>query len=219
MSPSSVSPLPKTPSVSQAPKTASVSQMMSSMAMRMDSLLDSQHQDDPDIQSGNVPDEIRFWLSVDPLLAHLHKQWVDAKNARDKIAQRHGDHDVMTDIAVDMEESAQSAFETRLLEMKANEEKQAEVVSLIKAMLDAEEEMRIAKKKIQSEDFWKEFSRSRRIPKRRQDNFWMLYITMMLMQGIVQQTREDLSAACDFMFAARRPNAQSLRHSFAGCLG
>lgn len=71
----------------------------------------------------SVPEEkqwamISLYISVDPVLASLYKQYCEAKENLGKLLVGKGADDPMTEIAWDMHDSLRSAIETRLLELK-----------------------------------------------------------------------------------------------------
>lgn len=57
--------------------------------------------------------------ALDPLLAALKKQLLDARHQVARLRQAYGVDSPMGDVAEDMMESAESAYQTRLLEVKA----------------------------------------------------------------------------------------------------
>lgn len=65
---------------------------------------------------------IQIYIAVDPLLASLYKQYCDTKDNLGRLVISHGSEDPMTEIAWDMHDSARSAVETRLNELKADKE-------------------------------------------------------------------------------------------------
>jgi Asp-tRNA(Asn)/Glu-tRNA(Gln) amidotransferase A subunit family amidase len=64
-------------------------------------------------------DELHAFMRLDPLLADLHKQYMDAKDNCAELVREHGADDVMVDVAMDMEDSAWCAMQTRYLEVRA----------------------------------------------------------------------------------------------------
>ncbi len=61
---------------------------------------------------------ISLYASIDPVLASLYKQYLEAKENLGKLLVAGGAQDPMTEIAWDMHDSLRSAVETRLLELK-----------------------------------------------------------------------------------------------------
>lgn len=62
--------------------------------------------------------EAEALATLDPLLAGLDKQKADADAHFGRLLKSHGGDDPMTCVAADMKDSAQSAYETRLLELQ-----------------------------------------------------------------------------------------------------
>lgn len=84
-------------------------------------------------------DEFEAFMTVDPLLAMLHKQLAEARVHYNSLKQKRGASDPMTEIAADQAESAESAMQTRLIELRSDRSKQGEVLRHIRrAKEDAE---------------------------------------------------------------------------------
>jgi hypothetical protein len=62
--------------------------------------------------------EADAFIALDPLLAGLHKQMLNAQAQLKKLKKSNGKKDAMTAVAADMLDSARSAFETRLIELR-----------------------------------------------------------------------------------------------------
>lgn len=192
-------------------KAAPLQEIMNQMAGRMDMLLDH-HTPSHRKQSG-VPqfDEVQRWIAVDPLLADLHKRYLDLRASHDRLLKRHGPKDPMTDIAADMAESAQCAVDTRLIEVRQNPVLCA-AVSAMKA--EAREEL-LRERMAQSRFFQNELQTSQRLTratqmrKRAGDSFWMLFVMLILMRDMVDVTRHHLSIAMTFQNATRLPSSKA----------
>jgi hypothetical protein len=196
-------------------QTPSITQTMSRMALRMEAILEAQHRDNPALQEGEVRDELRFWIAVDPVLAHLHKQLQDAKRAQQMVVLRHGTGDVMSDVAADMKDSAETAFETRLLELKAQEDKQRTVDAMMKAAIEEEEREKTEAVQARSRAFWREFARPKGTSAagtKGTQQYWYILFGLMVLQSLVSHTARELSAAYEFGRAAKKG---LLSHAFA----
>ncbi len=84
---------------------------------------------------GVLPEEhhwklISIYASIDPVLASLYKQYLEAKETLGKLLVKGGDQDPMTEIAWDMHDSLRSAVETRLLELKDDKTASGRVAAL-----------------------------------------------------------------------------------------
>lgn len=64
--------------------------------------------------------ELQAFLLIDPLLARLHKEYLDAKDTRCKSEKDFGKDDPMTDMALLVEDSAWCAMQTRYMEVRAD---------------------------------------------------------------------------------------------------
>lgn len=64
--------------------------------------------------------ELQAFLTFDPLLERLHKEYLDAKDHRTKAVKDFGHDDAMTEMAVLVEDSAWCAMQTRYMELRAD---------------------------------------------------------------------------------------------------
>ncbi len=178
-------------------KTAPIQEIMNKMAGRMDMLLDHHA---PSHNTGNPQlDEIQMWIAADPLLADLHKRYLDLRGNHSRLLKKHGRKDPMTEIAADMADSAQCAVDTRLIEVRQN----PALCAAIKAMKAR------ARKQIEqsqsSETMLYTKQRAVRTEKRAADNFWMLFVMLILFRNMLDTTRRHLSIAITFQNATRTP--------------
>ncbi len=133
--------------------TAQLQEIMNAVSGHLDSVLDA-----PAIASVCTNDEMAAFMQVDPVLASLNKQYLDAKSIRRQSEKEYGANDGMTMIAADMEDSAWCAMQTRYMElrgdkamMKAAKEKMAEEAEREERAknLEKEEEQRRTAERIQ----------------------------------------------------------------------
>lgn len=173
----------------------------------MDSLLKDHARDNPaqDPQSNiAAPQEIRFWIALDPVLADLHKHLVDAKAEMEFLSDRYGSDDPMAEVAADRVESAQCTVETRLIELRRNQEARAMVAAMIsraQALAHSESVERIRQK---NNRFWKEFSAPRRpnAQKQASDSFWVMMASLAVLRESLSRTNTLLSIASTFSRAS-----------------
>lgn len=79
--------------------------------------------------------ELEAFMHFDDLLSKLHKEYMDAKEQRQKAVQEFGQDDPMTEMAVLVEDSAWCAVQTRHMELRDDR-------ALMKSAQDAIEEDR-----------------------------------------------------------------------------
>jgi hypothetical protein len=176
---------------------------MNQMAGRMDLLLDH-HDPLRAIQGAGADfDEIHLWVAADPLLADLHKRYLDLRANHAHVLKRHGAKDPMTDIAADMADSAQCAVDTRLIEVRQDPALCALVRSLKakahEAMLQEQaDRSRHVRARINASHMAGRAERARR---EAGDSFWMLFVMLMLMRSMLETTRHRLSIAAVFQSA------------------
>jgi hypothetical protein len=182
----------------------------------MDSLLDNHQRDLPTPQTTDSH-ELRFWIAVDPLLADLHKQLVDAKSHRARVCARHGEDDAMTDIANDMADSAQCRVDTRLIELRRNEEAKAMVAALMRKAAVARQEESIEAVRQRNNAFWKDFAapQPHRIRKQATDAFWLMAISVLALRQSLQDANQKLSIAMTFSRATANDDL-SFKRTLAG---
>lgn len=92
-----------------------------------------------------VLNELQAFLIIDPLLAGLHKEYLDAKDNRCKSEKDFGKDDPMTDMALLVEDSAWCAMQTRYMEVRADRALMTQALGLmeeerLKAKIKREQE-------------------------------------------------------------------------------
>jgi len=86
------------------------------------------------------------FLIIDPLFSDLHKQHSEAANNHKRLVRRHGQNDPMTRVAEDISDSTKSALETRLLELREDEEICAQAALIMKKREAEEDKMEVERK-------------------------------------------------------------------------
>lgn len=165
----------------------SLEKIISDMVRRLDSVRAEdgtapEHSSDP-LQ------EMEAFMPVDPVLASLHKEYLDANARHKKLAHENGLDDPMTDVASDMLDSARSALQTRLIELQ--ESREQEVSDALASSLRrrrAEREVQQARADIEK----------RRKEERDSDVFFWFAVMYWIMGQTFKATTKRLSAANDF---------------------
>lgn len=200
----------------------SIKEIMNQMADRMDALLDERERARKTRETGDIPDELRFWIAVDPLLSDLHKQFVDARAHHQRLMRSRGSGDPMTDVANDMADSAQCAFETRLIELRKDEDSKAMVLALMRRAHAMREEELNAKERARSNHFWREFARSkhrRPAPQPVLSNHFVMMISLYILRQSLENIRDDMSIASVFGRATGNENDSGWPRRLAGVSG
>jgi len=186
-------------------RRTSIQELMNKMAGRVDSLLDQQ---DHDSRATHPPvlDEIRMWIAVDPLLAELHKQYLDVRAHRARLKEKHGESDPICDVAVDMEDSARCAVETRLIELRKSEESRSALKALIRKTHAAREAELLAAEREKTSAYWREFSihKTPRVVERGLMSFMNMMFYVIILQQLTEEACHRLRIADSFMRAASR---------------
>jgi len=94
----------------------------------------------------NSMSELEAFIRLDPLLADLHKEFLDTKHNRKKLMAENGCDDPMASVAADLEDSAWCRMQTRYLELRDQR-----VLMRRAQRLMREEEVQAAKAKQESE--------------------------------------------------------------------
>lgn len=104
------------------------------------------------IQHHDGLDEMQALMALDPLLAGLHKQYLDAKASRLQARSEFGADDGMTEMAAMMEDSAWCSMQTRYMEVRADRRLREQANSMVEeSRLEIEE----AARKRRAEDTWR----------------------------------------------------------------
>lgn len=135
--------------------------------------------------SPRVLDELQAFILIDPLLAGLQKEYLDARATRAQAQREYGAGDGMTDMAMMMEDSAWCAMQTRLMEVRADRAKRAEANGLIEDSRREEEERETKAKKeeaLRVIDHLLMTMRMREIQEERNKNYggWFLFFMLMM---------------------------------------
>lgn len=191
--------------MNSATKASSLQDIMNEMAGRMDTLLDQRDRNaaTPDIKvrQSSMLDEAQMWLSVDPLLASLHKQLCDAEEHLTALKRQRGPRDPMTEIASDMADSAKCAVDTRILELREDDEAKARMQAVIRSHHANRERALAAEEHAKSARFWSNFGASRRArtPQQRgADSFAAMLLGIVVLQQLVGEANRQLSIASMF---------------------
>lgn len=108
---------------------------MNDMAKRMDAF-------QPETTSGQAQtslSEIDAFMCYDEVLASLNKQYLEAKQQRKELIAMNGAEDAMAEVAMDMEDSAWCAMQTRYIELRQERELMEKVQRLMRQSEEAAE--------------------------------------------------------------------------------
>ncbi len=161
--------------------TKSLHQIMNEIAARIDVLepIHASGQDDlghfkptakqqQSLRGNKDPlSEIDAFMQMDDLLAHLHKEYLEAKIHRQQLLAQNGKGDPMAEIAMDMEDSAYCAFQTRYIELRQIGELMAKVQRLMRESMETIER---EKNKEREKEFRNFILLSKMQEKNRQEN-------------------------------------------------
>lgn len=188
-------------------KNRDLQSIIKDMATRLD-----QHRTADDGHAGmSMLTEIEAYIAVDATLARLYKEFADARLSRKRALEQHGAHSAFADIAADLEESAKSAMETRMIELREDSIKRAMVERMMShsqiATMDgyrAERAQWYAER--QATYYAEERYEAALATKRHQegeDSFMSLMVMWWMMRQMVQRTQARLSLANSFARAMK----------------
>lgn len=196
-------------------RRVSLQETMNQMARRMDGLLDQAGQKkeqegakpEPQAQSQVQSEDMRLWMAVDPVLADLQKHLADAKANMQSLQKTNGEKDPMAEVAKDIAESASSAVETRLIELRQSAEKKADLKALVIKEMDEKFFAEREEERIYSKRFWAEFARPRGrresgVRKLADDSVMMVLASLMVLQYNLNRAHNALSIAASFTAAS-----------------
>lgn len=194
-------------------RRVSLQETMNQMARRMDGLLDQadQKKEQDGVKPGSEAqpqsEDIRLWTAVDPVLADLQKHLADARANMQSLQKNHGSKDPMAEVAKDIAESAASAVETRLIELRQSAEKKADLKALIIKEMDEKFFAEREEERIYSKRFWAEFARPRGrreigVRKLADDSLMMVLASLMVLQYNLNRAHNALSIAASFTAAS-----------------
>ncbi|MFN3828218.1 MAG: hypothetical protein ACK4NR_11415 [Micavibrio sp.] len=182
-------------------KNRDLQSIIEDMALRLDSI----RPDDDGFAMGML-NEVEAYMAVDSTLASLHKEFIDSRRNRLRALEQQGEGSAMADIARDMEDSAKSAMETRILELRQDNMKRMMVERMMaQSHLEEMEEQRQASSKLYARrmaEYHVEERRDKMVQARRikesEDSFLMMLLMWWMMRHIVWRTQAKLSLASSF---------------------
>ncbi len=100
------------------------------------------------IEAGKILSEFEAFSALDPLLADLQKQYLDAKGQRLQAVREFGNDDAMTEMASYNEDSAWCAVQTRYMEVRADRALMREAQIMMQESVEEEraDEQRVKEK-------------------------------------------------------------------------
>lgn len=97
--------------------------------------------------------ELQAFLHIDSLLAHLQKDYLDAKAQRKELQSLNGKDDPMVEIALDMEDSAWCAMQARYIEIRQVNEMMVKAQRLMREAEEAIEQETVKAREQQYSNF------------------------------------------------------------------
>lgn len=168
--------------------------------------LDVHHQPDSDAAAAGFYGEIEAYMAVDATLARLYKEFLDARRTRIRALEQQGEGSAMAEIARDLEESAQSAMETRMIELREDKIKSVMVERMMAHAhmeeMDAYRSERAQWHADRQAAYFAEEKRTEAVAAQRhqegEDSFMTLMMMWWMMRQMVRRTQVRLSLAKSF---------------------
>lgn len=107
-------------------KEPSIQEVMSQIAEHLETL-----QED-DLVERDFLSAIDVFVSIDPVLGALHKEYLDTRARSGGVARRFGADAPMAVVAADVAASAESAFQTRLIEVRRDPAMRRSVLKILR---------------------------------------------------------------------------------------
>ena len=130
-------------------------------------------------------DEMQAFLQFDPLLADLHKRYLDAKSTRIQACKDYGAGDGMTEMTAMMEDSAWCAMLTRYMELRTNRNLMKQARELMETSRREEEELTRLKKQREALSMLDQLQmlarmREMQVSREKQSLEWVLFLVFMI---------------------------------------
>jgi hypothetical protein len=149
--------------------------------------------------------ELTLFMAVDPVLTDLHKEYIDACGILDSLAAKSASYDPMAVVASDRVESAHSAFSTRLIELRQDEQIQAMVqMKRHRFLLEEMEERKVKRRMLEEKAYTHKKNMDAVKVKNTKDrkafalDMFMAY--MMMSWAVHTQSRQELKYAFEDAF-------------------
>ena len=176
----------------------------------------SQHCDLAEAEYHTLRDPVteeEAYIAHDPLLARLHKDYLDACAQTDKLAKDLGVDDPMTSVSADMAESALSAFETRLIELKSDKTLRRRVGKMVSP--EAQEEAIRRAKRLKRYKLAVEMNRMsqetiEKLRRAGEERFFFMMFMMEIFYAGLEQAKRQLTLAQSFSVASEGPSLRQV---------
>ena len=156
---------------------------------------------------------IDAFITIDPLLGALNKALLDARAQCTRVVEKHGAGAPMAEVALDMAESAESAFRTRLIEVRQDRKIRREVLKILRrqrAQVQREHRKRDIFARVEMAAVGNRKLLAARAQKEGEDSFATVMLLLLMLQQALRRTQRMLSLATAFS-AASPPPRQAAR--------
>jgi len=147
---------------------------------------------------------IDAFLSIDSVLGNLHKQLLEAQSNHNRITTRFGVDDPMAEVAADVAESAESAFHTRLIEVRRDRKIRRAVLKILRqqrAEIQRAQRKRDIYARKEMAEIHSRKLRAQQAKKEGEDSFLAVIMLLIALQETLHRTHKMLSLATAFSSA------------------
>lgn len=139
----------------------------------------------------SVASEMDAFIALDPLLASLHKRYLDAKQFRIRAQAEYGADDGMADMAVIAEDSAWCAMQTRYMEVRKDRAMMAQAQKLMaEALVEEAAERKREKEKeaLKLLELMEFYVRLRENAQKNSAYIWLVYLLLCSHRNVTYYT-------------------------------
>ena len=128
-------------------------------------------------------DELQAFVTLDPLLADLHKQYIDARQNRLRAEKEFGKGDGMADMASLLEDSAWCAMQTRYMEVRADRKSMVQAQKIMTETRLEEERLAREEKENEARKALEQMQLFSRMHTPKQDSGVGLWLALLMLYG------------------------------------
>lgn len=154
---------------------------------------------------GSLFTERDAFIAVDPLLASLHKQHLEARARYGHLLAVNGKNDPMAEVAAIMADSAESAFLTRLIEVRRTGDTHAAALRLLREVGEREqkrEQMKMREDRRRMEEFHDGLRNEQKARREARHSYDLALFLWWMLHHALESANRKLSLARSFSLAS-----------------
>jgi hypothetical protein len=149
--------------------------------------------------------EAEALMTLDPILAGLHKEKLNAQTHYHILKKKNGARDPMTRVAADMVDSLGSAFETRLIELRQDRVimiSMRRVLRAAAAVTEAKRQRTIAQYHMRLYQFYEDMRKKKKVRREQEEHMKWMILMMWILQTAAENVHRSLSLGRHFTSAS-----------------